>query len=258
MKRKHFIIIAVVALVFLAGCMKSDLNIQIRFEKIDGLQSGDPIVFENNRIGTVKDVRYTEKGDYLVEAVIESDFVNAATKYSQFFVAAAPDDPEKRVIEIEQEKTGGEPLKDGAVVRGSKKPTLFKKWFGEIGRSADKMGEGLEKEYDAIKEGLKAESDDIEKGLDDAFKGLVDQFQRFGEQMKKVPESEEVQRMEKKLKEFARELEKSAESVQNQIQEKVVPELKKELDNLREKLEEYDREDEVKPLEKELDGIKRI
>ena len=94
------------------GCQKSGLDFKIRFDEIQGLKAGVGIIFEASRVGSVQKVVYTSDGDYLVEAAVEPNFSNAATRDSQFYIVEDPQTAGKKAIQIVQTKSGGAVLRD--------------------------------------------------------------------------------------------------------------------------------------------------
>ena len=208
------------------GCKEGALNLKIRYDQIQGLQKGDRVIFEQNHIGSVKDVIYSKKGFYMVDIVIRENFSHAATEQSRFFIITDPQEKEKKAIEIIQTGRGGSPLKNNSIVEGTTKTSAFFDQF-----------------FDQFLEG---------------FGDLKKEFEQFSKDLSGIPESEEFKKLEDELKRLREEMKKSGEEVKRKIQEELLPRLREEMEKLRERLRQFDREDELKPLETEMEEMKKI
>jgi paraquat-inducible protein B len=215
----------ILGLVFL-GCKEDALHIKARYDQIQGLEEADRVIFEDNRIGQVTGVFYSEHGYYLVDLAIERHFANAVTEHAAFFIIADPQNEGQKAIEMIQTRRGGSPLQDGATVQGSiRSSAVFSQMRG-----------------------------DFEKGLDH-FK---EQFEQFFEDLKSLPEHEEVKKLEKELERLAETMMKSSKSVQKEIQKEWLPWLKEEISKLRERLRKFGREEELEPLDTQMEKIMEI
>lgn len=222
---KRILILLMLPLVFW-GCKKTDVNIKVRCDQIQGLREGDRVIFEQNRIGDVTGVFYSVDGHYMVDLAIKKDFANAATEYSKFFIIGDPQNNGRKAIEMIQTQTGGSPLKNGVTVEGSTKSSAA---FSRMG-------------------------DDFEKGLED----LKEHFERFFEELRGVPESQEFKKLEKELERLAEEMKRSGKSAQEKIQKELLPRLKQEIEKLRKQLRKFGREKELDPLETQMEKIREI
>ena len=220
------ILIALILTSAFWGCEESALHIKIRYDQIQGLKEGDRVFFEQNHIGGVTGVLYSEYGYYLVDLAIERRFANAATEHSKFFVIVDPQNKGKKAIEMIQSRRGGSPLQDGASVQGSTKSSAV------LGQ----MRENFEKKLGNFKE----------------------QFERFFEDLRSVPETEELKKLEKELERLAEAMKRSSKSVREKIQKEILPRLKKEIEKLREQLQKFGRKEELEPLETQMEKIMEI
>lgn len=222
---KKILILLMFSLVFL-GCRQSTLNLQIRYDQIQGLKKGDRVIFEQNHIGTVTDVSYSADAYYMVDVSIKNDFANAATEHSVFFITTDPENKNKKAVEMIQLRKGGSPLQDGAIVSGSTKSSAI----------FHQMWSDLEKKIEVFKK----------------------DFEQFLEDLRAIPETEKFKTLEKELDRLAEEMKRSSEAVQEKIRKELLPKLREELEKLREKLQESGREDDLKPLETKMEEIRRI
>ncbi len=208
------------------GWFSSDLNLKIRFDQINGLKSGERILFEENAIGKVTDVFYEKDGTYLVDVAINRDFKNAVTGNSRFFIVNDPSDPGSKAIEMITVKGEGRPLEDGAVVEGATRLSAL----------LDKMG------------------DDFEKTMAD----LKKRFKGFSEGLKEIPENKGIKRLQKDLDQLLEEMKRSGAAFRDKVQKDLAPRLQEEIDKLKDRLRELGREKEVEPLQTRMDEIRKI
>ena len=81
------------------------------------------------------------------------------------------------------------------------------------------------------------------------------QLQQFFEDLKKLPESDEVKQLQRDLEELGREMEEAGKATREKIQNEIVPMMKEELERLKQRLENFGREKEVEPLEEQLEKL---
>jgi len=211
---KKLVVLLILSFIFF-GFKAADLNLTIRFNKIDGIKKSDRVLFEQNHIGDITRVFYTEDGRFLIDVTIKKTFTNVATRHSKFFITTDPQNEGKKAIVILQTKDGGEPLKEGAVIDGSS-------------------------EYSAL---LGLMMDDLGTMLED----LKKQFEKIPDKIRKIPESEEYKKLKKKLERLSEEIKQAEKSAREKIQKDILPQLKQELEDLKERLRKFQKE-ESKPL----------
>lgn len=221
MKKINVVLMLAVFLFF--ACEEKGLNLTIRFDQIQGLQADDRVVFENNHVGQVIRVFYSNDGVYIVDLKIREDFANAATEHSRFYIIEDPQAVEKKAVEMIQLHKGGTPLANGSSVEGSTRSSaMFQKMLEDFDEQTGKLGK---------------------------------QFRKFFEDLSKLPESEEVKQLQKDLEELGREMEQAGKATRDKIQNDIVPMIKEELERLKKRLEKFGREEEVEPLEKQLEEL---
>ena len=214
-----------IPLMFL-GCQEDALNLKIRYDHVRGLKKNDRVILGQNHIGAVKDVTYSEQGNFIVDVVIIKNFAPAVTEYSRFFIVEDPLNKTKMAIEMTNKMEGGKPLKNNSIINGSTRTTAF--FDHLLGEFAHEFGK------------LKTEIDRLLKDLGG------------------IPDSEEFKKLEEELKRLKQEMTDSGDELKKKIREEILPRLKQEMDALRERLRELGREDELKSLETELEEIKRL
>lgn len=211
-----WVLVLVSAFIF-AGCTQMELS--IRFNALDGLGKGDPVLFQGNRAGTVTDLKYTDKGDYLVTVQVEKGFEAAFTEDTVCHIAPLPGKDRKVAVVVVQDKTGGRQLQSGDTLAGSDPPPAFPEVTAFL----------------------------------DTVRG---RFDEFVDTLKQVPESEQYKAFEKELDELATTMKNSTQDARKEIVESIIPKIREELDRLREKLKSG--ADKVVPLEKKLDKLEKV
>lgn len=226
MLRKTMILMIVIVSMIGLGCEAQNLNLFIRFDHIDGLKSNDSVIFEKNRIGRVDQVTYTEKGDYLVELMIHKAYTDAVTEHARFFIVSDPQNNGRSDVEMIQVLKGGKPLQNNTVLEGSSRSSALIERFEK----------------------------DLAKGME-SFKK---EFNKFAEELRKIPDSEAFKKLEDELGNLYEKMKQSGKETREMIQKEILPRLEQELENLKKRLQEKGREDELKPLENKMGEIKKI
>ena len=220
---KKIYITSIITMLLLFACEETGLDLKIRFDDIQGLQADNRVLFESNHVGQVTRVFYDKQGYYLVDLIIKEDFANAATEYSRFYIVDDPQAAGRKAIEIMLLRKGGTPLAKWSMVEGStRSAAVYQKMLQDFDKQAGKIGQ---------------------------------QLQQFFEDMKKLPESDEVKQLQRDLEELGRELEEAGKATRDKIQNEVVPMMKEELERLRKRLENFGREKEIEPLEEQLEKL---
>ena len=216
-KLKLFLTIPL-TLFLLVGC--SNFSLDLSFSDIQGLQKEDPIFFDQNKVGHVTHIAYTDAGEYMVSVDIEKEFKSAFTEHSRFKIVESPLKEHEKAIIMSLAQKGGEPLKKGIIVKAIPPSPI---------------------------QGLTPFIDSLKTGLD-----------KIVNNMKSIPESKEYQDLENKIDELAQKMKTSGEAFQKNIQNDLIPKLKQELEALTKSLEEKGMKNEAKPLEKKLNALEDV
>jgi paraquat-inducible protein B len=217
--------VSVLLLVFVA-CHDHGLNIELRYDEIEGLDEGDRVFFEENHMGNVTSTFYMPDGHYMVGVAIKSNFSNATTEHSRFFIIDDPHEDGRKAVEMIQLKKGGLLLQDGAVIVGSTRSSAA---------------------FAQMEEGLHRGLEDLETGLE-----------QFIDSLSSAAESDKFKALEKELQRLVEEIARSGKSARDKIEKELLPRLREELDKLRERLRKLGREEEVKPLEIQMKRMMEI
>ncbi len=246
-------LIALFFLLFVVwGCSESPLTLQVSYDEVSGLKQNDLVYFGNNEIGRVTMVSYTKDGDYLVEVQIAPPFKNSATQDSKFYIARSPANASDMAVIVEQEHSGGVVLHNGTVVQGSAKTDRLMEVFDDLQKKLAAAQNELNITLHEFATSLGATSEEINRQLAITVEELTLQFKTFTDELGKVPDSQQVKRLEESVKQFVDEFQKVGKDVQQRLQNEVVPQLRKELEELHEKLQKHGREEELKQIDKEV------
>ena len=254
---KMFVLPLLFITLLLCGCSDNSLTVLLRFQNVYGLKQNDQVYFGKNDIGLVQKVTYTPQGDYLVEVKISPEFVNAATVDSKFYIEPFSDQSAMAVI-VEQEKPGGTILNNGMTIEGSKRRGYFDTIFETFRQKADTAEIEMNKSLEELQKSLDAASTKLDSSLGAAINDLALQFNAFRDDIEQLPDSKEVQQMEKSIRQFTDEFQQAQKDVQDHIRDELLPQLHQELEHLREQLEKAGRKDELKEIDSEVKKLEMV
>ncbi len=205
-------------LLLLMGCNNFLLNLS--FSDIQGLKKEAPVFFDQNKVGSVTHIAYTDTGDFLVSVEIDTAFQSAFTEHSRFEIIPSPLKEDEKAILMTLAKKGGEKLKKGATIQATPPSAL----------------QGLTPFFDKFKSG----------------------FDELINNMKSIPESEQYQQLENQIDELAQKMKTSGEALQESIRNDLIPKLKQQIEDLGRQLKEKGMEDKTVPLEKKLQALEDV
>jgi len=210
----------------MAGCEERDFHLKILHEKVHGLSKGKRVILEENQVGDVHQVFYGANGSYEVTVALKAAFQNAATRCTVFYNMRDPQASGQKALEMGLMRSGGVRLKQGETANGAvKTPTPP----GQVWTEVDRGVEDLKK-----------------------------RFEKFAEELGKIPESEELRKLRKELDHLSEDLKKWGKEAGEKIEKEILPRLKEEMEKLRKWLRELGREEESKPLEIQMENLRRI
>lgn len=246
---------AALCLPLLTGCLDNSLTFQIRFADLNSLKQGNRVLFENNHIGEVVKVNYTEKGDYLVAVTILPDFTNAATEDSTFYIGTDPDAAPAKAVIVEQSKPGGTIIKKGAIVSGTQKTGYFDDLIRDLKAKAGTAESEFRKTLEELEKSLENQSEELNQSLTDTINQLARQFESIKDEVQNIPNREEVKELEKNIQKFVEDFNNAQKDVQDKLRNEIIPQLQQELDKLREQLKKEGREDELDKIDEEMNEV---
>jgi hypothetical protein len=134
---RNFIFSAITALV-LIGCAATTHNFMIRFNEIEGLRKNDQVFFAQTPIGVVKDVEYTDTGDYLVKVAVEDQYSSLPKDSSIFYIDSNPQNDSQKAILIIQIQEDGNTLEKNTIVEGE---TKYAAIYGQIAKKFQEVSQ---------------------------------------------------------------------------------------------------------------------
>ena len=216
--RRHAMFIALCTLLLITGC--SAFSLTLSFSDIQGLEKGNPVFFDQNQVGQITHITYTENGAYLVTVEIDKDFKAAFTEHSRFDIIASPLKENEKAILMRLAQKGGKPLENGDTIEALPSSPF---------------------------QGLAPFLERFRTRMDDFFND-----------MKTLPENEKYQAFEKKIDALAQQMKASGKAFQERLKNEIIPRLKQELDALGKKLNEEEKDQKTRPLEKKLNALEDV
>lgn len=248
-------LIAALITMFLFGCIERDLTFQIQYAELQDLKTGNLIYFQGNEIGQIEKISYRSQGDYLVDARIKYDFNNAATVNSKFYISDDPVIAENKAVVVEQQQAGGTVIQRGAIVQGSIKQGVLQNVFSDITQQIETAGNSITSNFEKLKESMIDTSREISVQLEEALGSVSKQFDGLNKEIRGIPDSEEVKKLEQSVKQLVDSLEKTSKDTHEQVTKQVIPALQNEIDQLRERLKQNGREEEINEVQKMIDEM---
>jgi archaellum component FlaC len=215
----HILILAL----FLSACVSGTLDFKVRYQDASGLRKDDRVLFEDRHIGDVKDVKYTSQGDFLVDISIRREFANEATEYSRFYISLDPKRRDRQAVHMVRIDNGGAPIQEDSIVAGTTKYAVS---------------------YDQFSAKLR---DNLEK--------FELELNGFVESLTRLPESEQIKRLEQELERLLAELQYFGEGVKHKLKSEILPRIKEEIEELRRRLKELGREDDLKYVDRKMEQL---
>lgn len=209
MLKRIAVLVFSVALVSLLGCEMGQLRLTVQFDATEGLSVDDPVLFEQNRIGTVQNVRYTSEGKYHVGIAVKKEFKNALTVDSLFYIDGDPARPGAKALVVEQPQAGGALLPDKALVMGSKRASTWRQIMETLQQKAGEWEEELNRTFDDLKREYQDKSTEMDRDLDAAIKEMTRKLEELQEAIRKSADSEEIKALRQAAEELLMDLQKS-------------------------------------------------
>jgi ABC-type transporter Mla subunit MlaD len=206
------------------GC-SSDLEFTIRFKAVEGLRTGDRLMAEDLVIGSVQAVDYVDQGDYRVAVTVVRAHTDKLDRNSIFYIDADPLQPGRKALMVITSPAGGAPIADGATLEGTSR------WAALMQRMTQRM--------------------------ENTLAGLATELGQFWQDLRNLPTSEQVQRLEQELDRILAEFKRLSATAQHQLRTEILPRLRDQLKELRRKLATPEHEDQLDRLEDKMDRIDR-
>ncbi len=217
----------VLAALVITGMKAHSLEVAIQFEEIEGLRKNDAVYFDTTRVGAVKNIEYTDAGEFLVYVVVENQYATLPKYSSTYFIDTDPDNYRRKAIRFMQLRSNGQALKQNAVINGQSKYAAI---YDQITQKFRKNLQVMESEITELFRDLQSLSDDEQiKQLENQLEKILAEIENLSSQMKKKLETEILPRIKQQLEELESRLEKNereeklndAEEKYDQVSEKI-------------------------------------
>lgn len=206
MLKKIFSISLFVVLAAMLACSPGTLKLTVQFDATEGIKVADSVMFEQNRIGTVKSISYTAEGHYLVVVAVQKEFKHALTVDSIFYIDRDPMDTSRKALIVELPTTGGALLADRALVMGTPRPSSWQQMFDTLRGKADDWQKELDRAVEELKEGYGDKSAQIDRELQAAIDEATRRLAELQQAIKEAANSKEVKELQQAVQNLLAEL----------------------------------------------------
>jgi hypothetical protein len=218
----RLVVFHVCTAIILAGCIENTHDFKIRFDSIQDLREGAPVLLDETVIGSVKEITY-DSGDFLVSVAIEKKFASATTDASKFFIDNLSESGGEKVVRVIQTTKKGSRIEDGAVVEGQSKYAVI---YGQFASQFRKNLNIIDSELNA-----------------------------FFQELKTFSDKEQINKIEKKLSEIIADLGNMSAEMKQKIETEILPFIKRQIDELRRRLEKTGEEEKLIYVDEKVELI---
>jgi len=195
----------------------------IRFNDIEGLRKNDEVFFDQTPIGVVKDVEYTDTGDYLVKVAVEDQYSSLPKDSSTFYIDSNPENESQKAVRIIQIEDDGNTIEKNAIVEGQ---TKYAAIYGQIANKFRKNVRVMESEINEFLKGLQNLSED-----------------------------EQIKQLERQLDKILLEIKNLSTQMKHKLETDILPRIKEQIEELRRRLEEIGKEKKLKYVDQKIETI---
>ncbi|MEN8265082.1 MAG: hypothetical protein ABFR82_16675 [Nitrospirota bacterium] len=212
-----------ITVMVIIGCSETTHDFKIRFSDIQGLRKGNQVFFEETVIGNVKEIEYTDSGNYLVSVSVRKQFASTTTDASKFYIDAEHERSEQKGIRVVQLEKGGNKIEEDTIVEGHTKYAVI---------------------YDQFAYQFSKNIYILESGINEFFKEL-----------KGFSKNEQIKEIERQLNEIIADLGNMSIEIKNKLEKEILPLLRKKIEELRKSLEKTGEEEELKNIDQKIEVI---
>jgi ABC-type transporter Mla subunit MlaD len=226
MRNNRFCILPIIFVFGVAAACVGGLQINVLYDRTEGLKQNDPVLWNQNKIGKVQSVKQNDQDRAWVQLQIRKDFSDKVTDESRFVIQADSQRQGESLVKMINLSDKGNPLPAGTVVEGSTSFSL------QVERT--------------------------ERGLESWTEKLERELGRLEEELSQLSERESLKELEREMDYWLNKLGQAAVETREYFKEEVLPRLEEALRELRKRLHQMGKEKEVETLEVKLDRLKRI
>jgi hypothetical protein len=219
---RNSIFSAITALI-LTGCIGTTHNFMIRFNDIEGLRKNDQVFFDQTPIGIVKDIEYTDTGNYLVSVAVEDQYSTLPKDSSTFYIGSNPENESQKAVHIIQIEDDGNIVEKNAIVEGQ---TKYAAIYGQIANKFRKNVRVMESEIN-----------------------------EFFKRIQNLSEDEQVKQLERQLNKILNEIEVLSAQMKHKLETEILPRIREQIEELRRRVEEIGKEEKLKYVDQKIETI---
>jgi hypothetical protein len=219
----------VLSLLFLFGlalACRGNLHLTVLYDHDNELRAGDRVIWQEQTIGEVQNVEADATGGVAAQLQIKGDFREKVTDESRFLIQADPQHYWQKHIEMVSLAEGGNPLPNGAEVKGSTYLSL------QLERGS--------------------------RGLAAWSQLLVQELERWQKELKQLPEEEWYKELERQMDYWLNEMEQAGVETRRYFRKEVLPRLQKAVRELEKRLKELGKTNEAEILNIKLEELKQL
>jgi hypothetical protein len=219
----------VLSLLFLCGlalACRGNLHLTVLYDHDNELRAGDRVIWQEQTIGEVQNVEADATGGVAAQLQIKGDFREKVTDESRFLIQADPQHYWQKHIEMVSLAEGGNPLPNGAEVKGSTYLSL------QLERGS--------------------------RGLAAWSQLLVQELERWQKELKQLPEEEWYKELERQMDYWLNEMEQAGVETRRYFRKEVLPRLQKAVRELEKRLKELGKTNEAEILNIKLEELKQL
>lgn len=205
----RLLLLQTITAILFSGCIDTAHDFKIRFDDINGLRKGNKVFFKETAIGDVEDIEYTDAGIFLVSVSVKEQYASRTTDGCEFYVDEEPPKSARKVIRMVQLGEDGIQLKEGAVVDGNSKYSVFYSQFAfHLAQNINILKSGANEFLRELK-GLSANKQI--KVIEKQLSKIIDDSGNMSIEMKKKLELEILPSLRRKIEELRKGLKKTGE-----------------------------------------------
>ncbi|WP_330959811.1 hypothetical protein [Photobacterium sp. 53610] len=211
---------------FLAGCIESGVNFSIRYDAVNGLKNNALLMHDDQVIGKVNEIIYTEQGHFEVHVTVDEAFQSLATDSALFVITDNAKAKETQMIKLISNDKPGTFIQDGQVIQGSTKFTgIAKEMQNQLGKSLQSFASSIDRSFSNwVDNTAEPTADQLDNELDQ----LIEEAKSFGHDAK------------------------------DRIQADVVETLKQHIERLKLQMNERNQDDSIDQLEKKVEELDHL
>jgi len=216
-------------LLFLGGLVSAclgNLRLTVLYDQTDELKAGDRVIWQEQTIGVVQDVKTDATGRGVAQLQIKGDFRDKVTDESRFLIQADPQHYWQKHIEMVNLAEGGDLLPNGAKVEGSTYLSL--------------------------------QAERGSRGFAAWSQLLLQELERWQKELNQLPEEEWYKELERQMDYWLSEMAQAGVEARRYFRKEVLPRLEESVRELKKRLREFHKQKDADILEIKLEKLKRI